>query len=101
MTKLYVGNLSYSTTDEDLHAAFSQSGASLSSARVITDRMSGRSRGFGFVEFAEDSEAEAAITMWDGKDLGGRDLKVNVARPMGDRPPRDNGGYGGGGGGSY
>ncbi|MFH1430075.1 MAG: RNA-binding protein [Candidatus Uhrbacteria bacterium] len=86
MTKLYIGNLSYSTTDESLREAFAQAGASFSSAQVVMDRMSGRSRGFGFVEFEDDGDAQAAIEMWDGKELDGRPLKVNVARPREDRP---------------
>lgn len=85
--KLYVGNLSYSTTDESLQAAFSQAG-SVSSATVIKDRMSGRSKGFGFVEFENDDEAAKAIDMWNGKDLDGRTLTVNEARPMAPRAPR-------------
>lgn len=89
MTKLYIGNLSYTTTDEELQQSFSQAGSSLTSAQVVMDRMTGRSRGFGFVQFENDEDAQAAIAMWDGKDLGGRALKVNVARPMGDRPARD------------
>ena len=90
--KLYIGNLSYSTTNESLQAAFEQAG-SVSSANVIMDKMTGRSRGFGFVEMAEDADAEKAIAMWNGKELDGRALVVNEARPMEERPPRqDNGG---------
>jgi len=98
--KLYVGGLAYQTTDDGLRAAFAQAGTVVS-AVVIKDKFSGRSKGFGFVEMSTDEEANAAIAMWDGKDLEGRTLKVNEARPMEDRPPRrDNfsgGGYGGGG----
>jgi len=95
--KLYVGSLSYNTTEDGLKDAFAQAGA-VESAQIITDRMSGRSKGFGFVEMATDEEAAAAIEMWNGKELDGRTLVVNEARPMGDRPPRT-GGFGGGRGG--
>ncbi|MDO8462777.1 MAG: RNA-binding protein [bacterium] len=86
MTKLYIGNLSYSTGNDELKAAFEQAGSSLTSAEVVMDRMSGRSRGFGFVSYEDDADAQAAIDMWDGKDLDGRSLKVNVARPREERP---------------
>jgi cold-inducible RNA-binding protein len=86
--RLYVGNLSYSTTDDSLRDAFAQAGT-VASATVIVDRMSGRSKGFGFVEMSSDAEAEKAIEMWNGKDLDGRQLKVNVARPMEERPKRE------------
>ncbi len=79
--RLYVGNLSYTTTSDSLRDAFAQVG-NVSSATVITDKMSGRSKGFGFVEFASDDEADKAVEMWNGKDLDGRTLTVNVARPM-------------------
>ena len=95
--KLYIGGLPYSTTDQELREAFSQAGA-VSSAVVIMDKMSGRSKGFGFVEFDSDEDAAKAIDMWNGKDFGGRSLTVNEARPM--EPRRDSRG-GGGGGGSY
>lgn len=85
--RLYVGGLPYSVTNDRLAEAFSQAGK-VESATVITDRMSGRSKGFGFVEMTNDSEANAAIEMWNGKDLDGRTLTVNEARPMGDRPQR-------------
>ncbi len=85
-TKLYVGNLSYTTTDESLKNAFAQAGAVVS-ASVLVDRMSGRSRGFGFVEM-EEADAAKAIDMWNDKDLDGRNLRVNEARPMADRPPK-------------
>jgi len=98
--KLYVGSLSYNTTEDGLKDAFAQAGA-VESAQVITDRMSGRSKGFGFVEMATDEEAQAAIEMWHGKELDGRTLIVNEARPMGDRPPRRTGGGFGGGRGGY
>ena len=82
--KLYVGNMSYSTSEDELREAFEAFGEVVSVA-VITDRETGRPRGFGFVEMATDEEAEAAIESMDGKDLGGRPLKVNVAR---ERPRR-------------
>lgn len=85
-TKLYVGNLSYSTTDDSLRAAFAQAGTVVS-ATVLSDRMSGRSRGFGFVEM-EEADSAKAIEMWNGKELDGRKLRVNEARPMAERPPR-------------
>jgi cold-inducible RNA-binding protein len=100
--KLYVGGLPYSTTDDQLKDAFSQAGA-VSSAIIIMDKMTGRSKGFGFVEFASDEDATKAIDMWNGKDFGGRNLTVNEARPLEERPRRDNrgggGDWGGGGGG--
>lgn len=83
--KLYVGNLSYSTNDEGLRAAFEQAGT-VSSASVLMDKMTGRSRGFGFVEMPNDGEAEKAIEMLNGKDLDGRAIVVNEARPMTERP---------------
>ncbi|MEK7509337.1 MAG: RNA-binding protein [Patescibacteria group bacterium] len=98
--KLYVGGLPYSTTDDELKEAFAQAGA-VTSAVVIMDKMSGRSKGFGFVEFGSDDDAQKAIDLWNGKDFGGRTLTVNEARPMEERPRRDNRGGGGdwGGGG--
>ncbi len=83
--KLYVGGLPYSTTDQELQAAFGQAG-NVESVAIITDRMTGRSKGFGFVEMVTDADAEAAIALWDGKDFGGRTLTVNVARPKEERP---------------
>lgn len=93
--RLYVGNLSYSTTDEGLRKAFSQAGT-VESATVITHKDSGRSKGFGFVEMSSDEEAEKAIEMLNGKDLDGRQITVNEARPMEERPHRefDRGGRG-------
>jgi cold-inducible RNA-binding protein len=85
--KLYIGNLSYNTNDEGLRAAFQQAGTVVSVA-VIMDKMTGRSRGFGFVEM-EDADADKAIDMWNGKELDGRELVVNEARPLEDRPRRD------------
>ena len=89
--KLYVGGLPYSTTDQELADAFAQAG-SVASASIVTDRMTGRSRGFGFVEMATEEEANAAIDMWHGKELGGRTLTVNIARPKEERPQGDRGG---------
>ena len=99
--KLYVGNLPYSFRDEDMQQAFSQFG-SISSAKVMMERDTGRSKGFGFVEMGNDAEAQAAIKGMNGQAMGGRNLVVNEARPMEARPPRSGGGgggYGGGGGG--
>jgi cold-inducible RNA-binding protein len=93
--KLYVGSLSYDTTDESLKEAFSQAGT-VESASVITDKMSGRSRGFGFVEMSTDEEAQKAIEMLNGQEVDGRKVTVNEARPMTDRPPRRPGGGSGG-----
>ena len=94
--KLYVGGVSYNTTEDALKEAFAQAGA-VTEARIITDRMSGRSKGFGFVEMATDEEALAAIELWHGKELDGRTLTVNEARPLEERPPRSFGGGNGGG----
>ena len=95
--KLYVGNLPYSVRDEDLQQSFGQFGA-VTSAKVMMERDTGRSKGFGFVEMASDAEAQAAINGMNGQPLGGRSVVVNEARPMEARPPRT-GGFGGGGGG--
>ena len=106
--KLYVGNLPYSFRDEDLQQAFAAHG-SVSSAKVMMERDTGRSKGFGFVEMGSDAEAQSAIEGMNGQSLGGRSLVVNEARPMEARPPRTGGGgfgggrreggFGGGGGG--
>jgi len=93
--KLYVGNLSFQTSSEDLQQLFSQAGT-VESASVVEDRDTGRSRGFGFVEMASKEEGEKAIEQFNGTDLGGRNLTVNEARPREDR-----GGGGGGGRGGY
>jgi RNA recognition motif-containing protein len=85
--KLYVGNLSYSTTDNSLRDAFSQAGTVVS-ATVISDKMTGRSKGFGFVEYGTDEEGQAAIDMFNGKEIDGRPLNVSEARPMTPRPER-------------
>lgn len=88
--KLYVGGIPYSSTDQDLKDAFSQNGE-VTSATIIMDRMSGRSKGFGFVEMANDEDAMKAIDAWNGKDFQGRKLTVNEARPMQPRAPREGG----------
>ncbi|MEY4726887.1 MAG: hypothetical protein RLZ36_1514 [Pseudomonadota bacterium] len=95
--KLYVGNLPYSVRDNDLEQSFGQFG-SVTSAKVMMERDTGRSKGFGFVEMGSDAEAQAAIEGMNGAPLGGRNLVVNEARPMEPRPPRS-GGFGGGFGG--
>ena len=98
--KLYVGNLPYSVRDGDLEQSFGQFG-SVTSAKVMMERDTGRSKGFGFVEMGSDAEAQAAIEGMNGAPLGGRSLVVNEARPMEPRPPRT-GGFGGrDGGGGY
>jgi RNA recognition motif-containing protein len=96
--KLYVGNLAYSVRDESLQSAFSQFGT-VTSAKVMMDRETGRSKGFGFVEMGSDAEAQAAINGMNGQSLEGRPIVVNEARPREDRPGGGGGGgYGGGGG---
>lgn len=85
--KLYVGGIPYSTTENDLKEAFSQAGEVTSSA-IIIDKMTGRSKGFGFIEMANDSDADKAIDMFNGKDFQGRTLTVNEARPLEERAPR-------------
>ncbi len=95
--KLYVGGIPYRSTEDDLKNSFAEAG-NVVSASIISDRMTGRSRGFGFVEMATEAEAQAAIDRWDGKEMDGRTLSVSFARPQGDRPPRREGGFGGGGG---
>ncbi|MEO6807656.1 MAG: RNA-binding protein [Isosphaeraceae bacterium] len=95
--RLYVGNLSYSATSDDLQELFEQFGQ-LRSAQVLSDRETGRSRGFGFVEMENDAEAEAAIEGLDGRDHDGRRLTVNEARPRSSDGGGGRGGYGGGGG---
>jgi hypothetical protein len=97
--KLYVGNLPYTVRDEDLQQSFGQFGA-VTSAKVMMERDTGRSKGFGFVEMGSDAEAQAAINGMNGQPLGGRSITVNEARPMEARPPRT-GGFGGGSGGGY
>ena len=94
--KLYVGNLPYTVRDEDLQQSFGQFGT-VTSAKVMMERETGRSKGFGFVEMASDAEAQAAVNGMNGQPLGGRSVVVNEARPMEARPPRAGGGFGGGG----
>jgi RNA recognition motif-containing protein len=102
--KLYVGNLPYTVRDGDLEQSFGEFG-SVTSAKVMMERDTGRSKGFGFVEMGSDAEAQAAIEGMNGQSLGGRSITVSEARPMEPRPPRSGGGgYGGGdrsGGGGY
>jgi RNA recognition motif-containing protein len=93
---IYVGNLSYETTEDDLRAAFSRFGT-VDSARLISDRDTGRPKGFGFVEMSNNNEAQAAINALNSTVLKDREIKVNEARPREERPARSN--YGGGGGG--
>jgi RNA recognition motif-containing protein len=96
-SKLYVGNLSFQTSSEDLQQLFSQAGT-VESASVVEDRDTGRSRGFGFVEMATKEEAEAAISQFNGREVNGRSLTVNEAKPREDRGGGGGrGGYGGGG----
>lgn len=87
MKKLYVGGVSYSTNEQGLRDAFSKAGE-VASVAIITDKMTGRSKGFGFVEMASEDAAQAAIEMWNGKELDGRKLTVNEARPKEERPAR-------------
>lgn len=94
---LFIGSLAYATTDDTLKAFFEQIGE-VSSARVITDRDSGRSKGFGFVEFTDEANNQKAVDQLDGKELDGRAISVGLARPKEDRPRRDFGGSNGGGG---
>jgi RNA recognition motif-containing protein len=104
---LFIGSLAYATTDDTLKAHFEQIGE-VASARVITDRDSGRSKGFGFVEYVNEADNQKAVDQLDGKDLDGRTISVGLARPKEDRPRRDFGGSndrggdrGGNGGGSF
>ncbi len=90
--RLYVGGLPYRTTDQELSEAFAQAGT-VTSASIIMNKMTGQSKGFGFVEMSTDEEAQKAIEMWNGKEFGGRTLTVNEARPMEERP---RGSFGGG-----
>jgi cold-inducible RNA-binding protein len=94
--KLYVGGLAYSVTERELEDLFAEHGKVTSSA-VIKDRDSGQSKGFGFIEMADDNEAKAAMAALNGKDVSGRSIMVNEARPQEDRRPGGNGGGGGGG----
>jgi len=96
--KLYVGNLPFSATDQILMDTFAQCGT-VESAKIIMDRDTGRSKGFGFVEMSSDAEATAAISKFNGADYEGRAMTVNEAKPMAPRENRGGGGFGGGGGG--
>jgi cold-inducible RNA-binding protein len=87
-TRLYVGNLAYGTTEAELAEFFAQVG-DVVEARIVTDRETGRSRGFGFVEMGDENSAQACIEQLDGQSLGGRTLRVNEARPRPSRPPRE------------
>jgi RNA recognition motif-containing protein len=99
--KIYVGNLAFSVSEELLNSTFAQFGA-VDSAKIITDRETGRSKGFGFVEMASDGDADQAIEKLNGSDLNGRNMNVSEARPQEDRPRGGGGGGGrGGGGGGY
>ena len=102
-TNLFIGSLAYATTDDSLKAFFEEIGE-VTSARVVTDRETGRSRGFGFVEFADEANNQKAVDQLNGKELDGREINVSLARPKEDRPRRDdNGGgrsFGGNGGGN-
>jgi RNA recognition motif-containing protein len=94
-SKLYVGNLSYHTNEEKLRELFSQAGT-VAEVSIITDRDTGRSKGFGFVEMSNQAEAQKAISMFNGYSLDDRPLTVNIARPREERGPRGGGGFGGG-----
>jgi RNA recognition motif-containing protein len=96
--KLFVGNLSFNSTEDELRDLFSQAGT-VQSATIIKDKMSGRSKGFAFVEMSSEEEAQAAVEMYNGKDVGGRAIVVNEARPMEKR--EDRGGFRGGNGGGF
>lgn len=96
--KIYVGNLAFSVTDDELQQAFASFGNVLS-ARVVMDKMSGRSKGFGFVEIEEDAAADDAVSKMDGQTIAGRQVRVSEAKPQEDRPRRTGGGGGGGFGG--
>ena len=99
--RLYVGNLSYDTRDDALIAAFEQDGRKVSSVHIVTDRDTGRPRGFAFVEMSSDQDAQSAISAMDGHELDGRALRVNEAEERKPRSGGGGGGYGGGGGGGY
>ena len=98
-TRLFVGNLSYQTAENDLQDFFAAAG-NVSAVNLMMDKFTGKSRGFAFVEFTSSDEANKAVEMFNGKELQGRPLTVNIARPREERPPRE-GGFGGGGGGGY
>jgi RNA recognition motif-containing protein len=96
--KLYIGGIPYRTTEEAMRTAFEEAGT-VTSVSIITDRMTGRSRGFGFVEMGSEAEGQAAIDRWNNKEFEGRTLSVSFARPQEKRPPREGGSQGGGYGG--
>jgi len=96
-SRLFVGNLSYQTMENDLQEYFSQAGV-VTSVNLMLDKFTGKSRGFAFIEFSTSEEANKAVEMFHGKDLQGRALTVNIARPREERAPRSGGGGGGGGG---
>ncbi len=98
--KLYVGGLSYNTSEATLRSTFEQAGT-VETAVIIIDKMTNRSKGFGFVEMSTDEEAQKAIEMFNGKELDGRNLTVNEAKPMEPRAPRTGGGFGGGNRGGF
>lgn len=93
--RLFVGSLPFTTTDDQLAQLFASAGT-VTSAKVIVDKFSGRSKGFGFVEMSSDDESNKAIETLNGSDVGGRNIVVNEARPMAERPQRPRGGFGGG-----
>jgi|SRR6266496_5486543 cold-inducible RNA-binding protein len=97
-SRLFVGNLSYQTMENDLQEYFSQAGV-VTSVNLMLDKFTGKSRGFAFIEFSTSEEANKAVEMFHGKELQGRALTVNIARPREERAPRSGGGGGGGGGG--
>lgn len=97
-TRLFVGNLSYQTAEQDLQDYFAPAGT-VTSVNLMLDKFTGKSRGFAFVELSSTEEANRAVEMFHGKELGGRPLTVNIARPREERPPRASGGGGGWGGG--
>lgn len=97
-TRLFVGNLSYQTAEQDLQDHFAAAGT-VTAVNLMLDKFTGKSRGFAFVELSSSEEANKAVEMFHGKDLGGRPLTVNIARPREERPPRAQGGGGGWGGG--
>lgn len=99
--KLYVGNVSFRSTEETLRAAFEQDGRKVERVTIVTDRETGRSRGFAFVEMGADEDAEAAIAALDGQEVDGRPLRVNIAQEQGPRERSGGGGNYGGGGGGY
>ena len=98
--RLFVGNLSWQTAENDLQDYFAQAGA-INSVNLMLDKVTGKSRGFAFIEFSTPDEATKAVEMFHSKEFQGRQLTVNIARPREERPPRSGGGGGGGGAGGY